>query len=501
MSDGTGPDVGHLRRTLRWFDDRVGGAPAGRRALRKVFPGHWSFLIGEVALYSFVILVVTGVFLTFFFEPSTRSVTYHGSYGPLRGQEMSAAYRSALDLSFEVRAGLVMRQVHHWAALVFLASIVLHLARVFFTGAFRRPREVNWMVGVTLLVLAIANGFFGYSLLDDLLSGTGLRVAWSIALSTPVIGPDLAFGLFGGEFPSSSTIPRFFSLHVLVVPVVIGTLLAVHLGLLWRQKHTQFRGPGRSEDNVVGPPRWAGFLLRSTALFLMTGAVLCALGGLAQINPIWVYGPFSSTLTATAATSASQPDWYMGWLDGALRIFPGWETRAFGFTIPNAFYPGVLLPTVTFGLLYAWPFIEARAMRDRRAHHLLDRPRDAPRRTGLGAAVLSFYGLLFLAGSNDVLSGLIGVAPETLTNVFRVAIFVVPAGTFFLVRKLCDDLRRSGVHPGTGLRVEEIERGDRGEIRQRPAGDGHPVVPEHDDDGADVTAADADRSPSPEPSP
>ncbi|UDY34161.1 cytochrome bc1 complex cytochrome b subunit [Dermatobacter hominis] len=530
MSDGTDAQAGRFRRTLRWFDDRVGGAPAGRRALRKVFPGHWSFLIGEVALYSFVILVVTGVFLTFFFEPSTREVTYDGPYAPLRGQEMSAAYRSALELSFEVRAGLVMRQVHHWAALVFLASIVLHLARVFFTGAFRRPREVNWMIGVTLLVLAIANGFFGYSLLDDLLSGTGLRVAWSIALATPVLGPDLAFGLFGGEFPSASTIPRFFSLHVLVIPVVIGALLALHLGLLWRQKHTQFRGPGRTEDNVVGHRLWPGFLLRSTALFLMTGAVLTALGGLAQINPIWVYGPFSSTLTATAATSASQPDWYMGWLDGALRIFPGWETRAFGFTIPNAFYPGVLLPTVTFGLLYAWPFIEARITHDRRSHHLLDRPRDAPWRTGLGAAVLSFYGLLFLAGSNDVLSGLIGVAPETLTNAFRVGVFVVPAGTFLLVRTLCDDLRRSGVHPGTGLRVEEITRGEHGELLERPASEAGAAAREAETGaaareaetgaaareaetgaaareagtgaaGPEVTDPDADRSPSREPSP
>ncbi|MDQ2678183.1 MAG: ubiquinol-cytochrome c reductase cytochrome b subunit, partial [Actinomycetota bacterium] len=400
-----------LRGALRWVDDRVGGAPVGRKALRRVFPDHWSFLLGETAMYSFVVLLVTGVFLTFFFEPSTREVIYDGPYEPLQGREMSAAYRSALEISFEVRAGLVMRQIHHWAALVFVASIVVHLGRVFFTGGFRRPRELNWVVGVTLLVLAIGNGFFGYSLLDDLLSGTGMRVAWSIALAVPVVGPSLAFGLFGGEFPAAATIPRFYTLHVLVVPALIVALLGVHLGLVWRQKHTQYPGGSRREDNVVGRRLWPAFASRSLGLFLLTTAVLCGLGGLAQINPVWVYGPFSPT--ATAVTSASQPDWYMGWLDGALRLFPGWEIRVFHFSVPSAFFAGVLVPTVAFGLLYAWPFLEARVTGDRDAHHLLDRPRDVPLRTAIGAASFVFFGVLFLAGSNDVLSGLIGVAPET----------------------------------------------------------------------------------------
>lgn len=451
-----------LRSSLRWLDDRVGGAPVGRKALRRVFPDHWSFLLGETAMYSFVVLVVTGIFLTFFFEPSTREVVYDGPYEPLQGREMSAAYRSALELSFEVRAGLVMRQIHHWAALVFVGVIVVHLGRVFFTGAFRRPRELNWIVGATLLVLAIGNGFFGYSLLDDLLSGTGMRVAWSIALAVPVVGTALGVGLFGGEFPAAATIPRFYTLHVLIVPALIVALLGVHLGLVWRQKHTQYPGGDRREDNVVGRRLWPAFASRSLGLFLLTAAVLCGLGGLAQINPIWVYGPFSPT--ATAVTSASQPDWYMGWLDGALRLFPAWEIRAFGFSVPSAFFPGVLLPTIAFGLLYAWPFLEARVTGDRDTHHLLDRPRDVPVRTALGCATFVFFGVLFLAGSNDVLSGLVGVAPETLTNVFRIAVFLLPALTFVVTRKLCRDLRDSGLHPIRGMPVHEIDRDRTGHL-------------------------------------
>ena len=252
-------------KVARWIDDRLGASQFARTALNKIFPDHWSFMVGEIAMYAFAVLVLTGIYLTFFFEASTREVVYNGVYAPLRGQTMSAAYRSGLDLIFQVRAGLVMRQVHHWAALVFIGAIIVHLCRVFFTGAFRRPREINWIVGVTLLLLAIANGFFGYSLLDDLLSGTGLRVAYSIALSIPIGGEWLAFLFFGGEFPASATIPRFFVLHVMILPALIIGLLSAHLAILWHQKHTQFPGPGRTERNVVGTPMWTGTSAGSTA--------------------------------------------------------------------------------------------------------------------------------------------------------------------------------------------------------------------------------------------
>ena len=445
-----------IRRLINWVDDRLGASHFARTALNKVFPDHWSFMIGEVALYCLAVLILTGVYLTFFFVPAAKEVVYHGPYRPLQGVQMSAAYASTLDISFSVRAGLVMRQMHHWAALVFLAAIVLHLCRVFFTGAFRRPRELNWIVGVTLLLLAIANGFFGYSLLDDLLSGTGVRVAYSIALSIPVIGTWLTFLFFGGEFPATQFITRFFVLHVLLLPALIVGLLVAHLAILWRQKHTQFPGPGRSEKTITGSRLWPTYALRSTALFFLVAGVLAGLGGLAQINPVWLYGPYDPT-KAAAATAGSQPDWYVGWLDGALRVMPGWEIRAFGHTVANPFFPGVLLPGLTFGALYLWPFIERRfsarrsgaggADNDKAPHNLLNRPRDCPVRTGIGAAALAFYAILFFAGGNDVLAALTEIAPETITNVFRVALFAVPAAVFLVTRGMCRNLAASGVHP------------------------------------------------------
>jgi len=451
------------RRLLRWFDDSLGASRFARTALNKIFPDHWSFMVGEIALYSFVILVLTGTYLSFFFVPSVRDVTYQGHYAALRGVHMSEAYRSTLDITFQVRAGLVMRQMHHWAAIVFIGAIVVHLCRVFFTGAFRRPRQLNWMVGVALLILAIVNGFAGYSLPDDLLSGTGLRIAYSISLSIPLLGVWAAFLFFGGKFPATSIISRLFVIHIFVIPGLIVALLAAHLAIMWHQKHTQFAGPGRTEDNVVGSPLWATYAAKSVGLFFILAGVLAGLGGLAQINPIWLYGPFRPE----QVSSASQPDWYMGWLEGALRIMPHWEARAFGFELPNPFFPGVLLPGITFGLLFAWPFLEERFSKDLAPHNLLDRPRDRPLRTAIGVGVLTFYIVLFAAGADDVIATTVHLSVNALIWTFRVLVLVLPPVTGVVAYWLCRDLARSG----TGRRKHPvlIVRTPGGGYRSRPA--------------------------------
>src|SRR3954454_21867092 len=393
-------------------------------------------MLGEIALYSFVILLLTGTYLTFFFDPGSKEVTYHGSYKPLVGVKMTEAYRSTVRLSFDVRAGLVFRQIHHWAALVFLAAIVVHLCRIFFTGAFRRPRELNWLVGVSLLVLAMANGFAGYSLPDDLLSGTGLRIGYSIALAVPVLGTWLAFLFFGGEFPSDAIISRLFVIHVLLVPAAIVALLSIHLAIMWRQKHTQFPGPGRTEHNVVGTKLWPTYAARSLGLFAAVFAVLAALGGLAQINPIWLYGPFEPAAVSTAA----QPDWYMGWLEGALRVFPPWRMHIFGFVVSELFWPGIVLPSVTFGLLYLWPWIERRVTRDYAEHNLCDRPRNRPVRSAIGVGVLTFYIVLFVAGAQDIIAQHLSAPIADVTVTLRVLLFVLPVLAAALTWKLCHDL-------------------------------------------------------------
>lgn len=425
-------------RVLRWIDDRIGVARVTRGALDKVFPNQWSFLLGEVALYSFVVLVLTGLYLTFFFDPSTATVVYHGSHAPLDGVVMSRAYESALDLSFDVRAGLLMRQIHHWAALVFVAAVVVHLGRVFFTGAFRRPRELNWIVGCVLLILAIVNGFAGYSLLDDQLSGTGLRITYSVVLSVPVVGTWMASLLFGGDFPGTDILERLFVIHVLVVPIVIGTMLGAHLTMVVHHKHTHFAGGGATEANVVGERLWPTYVFKAGGLFFVVAGVLTVLGGVVQINPIWLYGPFRTG----EVSSLSQPDWYMGWLEGAMRIMPAWEIRAFGFEIPNPFFPGVLLASLTFGLLFAWPFLEARVTGDRAEHHVLDRPRDRPVRTALGVATLAFYIVLFFAGGDDALASSFGLSVNQLVWTFRLALIVVPVGAGLIAHRLCHELQR-----------------------------------------------------------
>ena len=434
-----------MTRFTRWVDDRLGATGFVRSALNKVFPDHWSFMLGEVALYCFVVLVLTGTYLTFFFNPSSQDVVYHGRYAPLNGLHMTEAYRSTIRLSFDVRAGLVFRQIHHWAALLFIAAIVTHLCRIFFTGAFRRPRELNWIIGVTLLVLAIFNGFSGYSMPDDLLSGTGLRIAFSIALAVPFVGTWAAFLLFGGEFPGT-VITRLFVLHILLVPALIAALLGAHLAILWRQKHTQFAGVGRTETNVMGSYLWPTYAARSVGLFAAVFAALCALGGLAQINPVWLYGPFK----APAVSTAAQPDWYMGWLEGALRLFPGWRLHIFGYPLSEVFWPGVFLPGVTFGLLYLWPFIEARVTGDRAEHHLLDRPRDRAVRTPVGVGVLTFYVVLTVAGAQDIIAQKLGVSIPPVTWTLRVLVVVLPLALALVARKLCLDLQAAAAHGHAG---------------------------------------------------
>src|SRR6266536_2872826 len=377
-------DVDRFERAQRWLDERLGTTSFASRALRKVFPDHWSFLLGEIALGCLVVLVVTGVFLTFFYTPDTRGLVYQGPYAPLKGEQVSAAYNSTLRLSFEVRAGLLMRQTHHWATLVLVAAIVVHLCRVFFTRAFRRPRELNWVIGVVLLLLAMAEGLTGYWLPDDLLSGASIHIGYSVLFAIPVIGTRMAYLLFGGEFPAPDMISRFYVFHVLLLPALLLGLVGVHIAIVALQRHTQFPGPGRTERNVVGRRLWPQHAFTSVSLLLLVAAVCAGLGGLAQINPVWQSGPFK----VANVTSPAQPDWYLGWVDGLLRLSGPWSFKVFGYTVSENFWPAILVPGILFGVLTLLPWIERRFTRDRAEHHLLGRPRDAPARTATGVAGL-----------------------------------------------------------------------------------------------------------------
>jgi len=444
------------RDTVRWIDERAGASPALKGALRYVFPEHWSFMLGEIALYAFLVLIGTGTFLALFFQSSTAETTYHGSYAPLFGERMSLAYDSTLRLSQDVPAGLLMRQTHHWAALVFVAAIVVHLLRVFFTAAFRKPRDITWAIGVTLLMLAVLEGFLGYSMPDDLLSGMGLAIAYGVAMSIPVVGANFAFLAWGGEFPGGHEFTtRLLTLHVFLLPALIGLLIALHLAGVIRNHHTQFAGPGRTERNVVGTPAWPAYALRSLGLLAATAAVLFLLGGLVQINPIWQWGPYEPYL----ATNGAQPDWYLGWLIGGLRIMPPLEIHFAGLTwIPNPFWGGAAFPLVVFGLLYAIPWLDRRLTRDRSRHELLDRPRDNPQRTALGMAFFSWVALVFFAGSADRILIRFGIPYELQIWFARAAVFVVPVIAYLVTLRVCRELQRSEAHPLRGWSGRRVRR-------------------------------------------
>jgi ubiquinol-cytochrome c reductase cytochrome b subunit len=463
-------DVAPSRRSARprtiagksalWVDERFKVAAPLRKQLNKVFPDHWSFMMGEIALYSFIILILTGTYLTFFFDPSMGEVTYNGSYVPLRGVEMSRAYASTLHISFDVRGGLVIRQIHHWAALLFIAAMLVHMLRVFFTGAFRKPREVNWLIGLTLLVLGVIEGFVGYSLPDDLLSGTGLRIADAIMLSIPIIGTWTSFLVFGGEFPGTEIIGRFYIVHVLLIPAILAALIGAHLAIMIRQKHTDFPGPGRTEQTVVGHRFFPKFAAQATGFFFIVFGVLAALGGLAQINPVWMFGPYNPA----QVSSGSQPDWYMGMLDGSTRLFPSWEIRLWGHSIPPLFWPTVVLPTILIALAATYPFVEARLTKDRLRHNLLQRPRDVPVRTALGAMACTFCAVLFISGGNDLIAKAFDISLNAMTWGGRIATVVLPPLAYVIVYRLCLGLQRHD--------REVLEHGiETGVIKRLPTGE------------------------------
>ncbi|HUQ60571.1 cytochrome bc complex cytochrome b subunit [Lentzea sp.] len=459
-------------------DERFHPASGLRKQLNKVFPTHWSFLLGEIALYSFIVLLLSGTYLALFFDPSMTEVTYNGAFENLRGIEMSRAFASTLDISFETRGGLFVRQVHHWAALLFMAAIVVHMFRIFFTGAFRKPREINWVIGIVLFMLGAIEGFLGYSLPDDLLSGTGLRVMAALLISFPVIGTWLNWLMFGGEFPGTDIIPMLYTAHILLIPAIILGLIAAHLALVWYQKHTQFPGVGRKETNVVGVRIMPVFAAKGGGFFAIVVGVIAIMGGVFQINPIWNFGPYNPA----QVSAGSQPDWYMGWTDGLVRIWPAWEFYLGNYTIPAPFLPFILgLPLLT-GIAAVYPWIERKMTKDYAHHNLLQRPRDVPVRTALGWMAITYFMVLLLMGGNDIFAYKFDISLNLTTWMGRIGMLVLPPIAYFVAYRICIGLQRGdrevlehGVETGI---IKRLPHGEFIEVHQPlgPVDDhGHPI--------------------------
>jgi ubiquinol-cytochrome c reductase cytochrome b subunit len=473
-----------LRKAGSDLDERFHAASGVRTLLRKVFPDHWTFLLGEIALYSFIILILTGIFLTMFFNPSMTDVVYHGSYTKLNGVKMSEAYASTLNISFDVRGGLLMRQIHHWAADLFLAAIMAHLLRIFFTGAYRKPRDTNWIIGITMFALGIVEGLFGYSLPDDLLSGTGIRILEGVLMGVPIIGTYASFFLFGGQYPGMYIIPRLYIIHVLLIPGILLALVSAHLFIMVWQKHTQMPGLGRTERNVIGQPMYPYFMAKTGAFFFFVFGVLAALSTVAQINPIWIYGPY----TPVSISAGSQPDFYMGFIEGSLRMFPNWTWNIAGHTVAwNVFVPALVVPGVIFTGLALWPMIERWATGDKRLHHVNDRPRNAPTRTAIGMGGIAFFGVLWLEGGNDVIADHFHIPLYETTEASRYLIFIAPIVMYLVTKRVCIGLQRKDAN----LLLHGLESGI---IRQMPNGefreDERPLT---EDETAAITANPAQR--------
>ena len=426
-------------KASNYLDERTSISGAVSFLGRKIFPDHWSFMLGEVALYSFVAILISGTFLTFFFDPSMTHVTYEGSYVPLKGIGMSIAYHSALDISFDVRGGLLMRQVHHWSALLFVASIGLHMLRVFFTGAYRKPREINWVIGFLLFVLAMAEGFTGYSLPDDLLSGNGLAIINGMVKGIPIIGTWISYFFFGGLFPGLLIIPRLYILHIMLLPAILIATLGLHMLLLIINKHTQFAGPGRTNDNVVGSPIMPVFAAKAGGFFFLVFGTIMLIASLVTINPIWNYGPYDPS----PVSAGTQPDWYIGFADGALRLVPpGWEIELFGYTLTLAILVPMAVMIVFLMLVAFYPFIESWITGDKREHHIADRPRNNPTRTAIGAAGIIFYAVMWAAASSDLMATHFSVNVFHVIHVLQAALILGPILGFWLTKRIAIGLQK-----------------------------------------------------------
>jgi ubiquinol-cytochrome c reductase cytochrome b subunit len=383
-----------------------------RDMLRRDPEDRWAGVFGRIAGYSFAVAVVTGILLLPFFRPSMVSLVYHGSYRWLDGATMSQAYSSVLAISFDERGGLLIRQVHHWSADVFVAAVCLRLLRAFFRGRFSGRALPDWLIWVALLPLGMLAAYTGTILPDDGLSGGSLSVVTGVLLSVPVIGTHLVFWIFGGAPPGHQIIGRDYWLHILVLPALAGALLLLSF-------RRPLRWPRRTRPDPLLP---------------FTCAVLVLLGTIAQINPVWLVGPYQPGNVSAGAV----PDWYMGFLDGPLRLMPAWELSVAGHPLAlSVLVPGILVPGAFFTLLAAYPLLDRRLAGGRGPHLVPDRPQGAARRSAAGAAGITCYGLLWAAAANDQIAFHLHLDIYTVTWFFRVAVLAGPPLAYVLTQRIC----------------------------------------------------------------
>ncbi len=445
--------MSRTRRLYRWLDDRL-ELDESSSFLGKAFPAEDSFLLGEVALFSFVLIGLSGIFLGFFYEPSTTDTLYEGSVAQFQGEELPAAFTSVLQITYDVPFGMFIRRIHHWAAHLFVASIGLHMLRVFFTGAYRNPREINWVVGTGLAILAMGGAYTGYALPFDEFAATATGIGYNMASSIPILGDPISKIVFGGSFPSSATIPRLFFLHVLVIPLLLAAGIAVHMVILIRQKHTEAArdddvdpvggdtaspeegtvttdgGTGTRVDKdddsiVVGLPAFPNQAAVSAVVFFLTAAVLALLAGFLPVHNIAAYGPNNPATTPDLI----MPDWFLMWLYGFLKLWPTWLSFDLGpVHFSTEFLGGIVVPSLVILVVFAWPFIDRSE-----STHFTTNPLDRAWQTGVGVAGVTFIMIASIAGMNNLLSEAVGLSTDVINPILIIALVGVPLLAFGVV--------------------------------------------------------------------
>jgi cytochrome b-561 len=478
--------MARLDRLYGWFDTRLDLEEA-QTFLGKAFPAEDSYLLGEIAAFCFLLLILTGLFLGFFFEPSISEVEYEGSVAQYQGEEMPEAFVSVLNITYDVPFGMLIRRMHHWAAHLFVASIGLHMLRVFFTGAYRNPREINWVVGSGLAGLTMFAAYTGYALPFDEFASTAAGIGYNVAISVPIIGDALGQIVFGGDFPSTATIPRLYFLHVLVLPLAIAGLLGLHLLILIRQKHTEApreadvegREPVDREDDsvVVGLPMVPNQAAVSAVVFFLTLATLSLLAGFLPVHNIAEYGPSDPASTP----SLVMPDWFLMWGYGFLKLTPSWMSfDVLGIHLSSEFIGGLVLPGLVFAAVVAWPFVDYES----EPTHFGADPLERPFQTAVGVAGVVFIMLASIAGMDVIVADVLDTSTAVLRPYLTLLVIAGPiaagAATYAVLGGFDDD---------TGS--DEPAVGDGDADGDGSAGDGEAVT--EDDDGDAISSA-ADRS-------
>ena len=402
-----------MSRIRDWIEERLELEKFARRYLKKAFPTHPTFLCGEMALFSFVMLVITGIFLGLSYEPSVREVNLFGRFVP-------AAYASVVKIDLS-SFGLITRRVHHWSAMLMIASVLLHLMRVYFTGCYKNPREINWIIGLILFGATFFASFTGYLLPYSEFSVTATSIGYYIAKSIPWLGNWISRLIFCGSFPADETIPRFFFMHVMLIPLTLITLIAIHMVILVKQKHSEprhnlSRPESRGGKRLIGIPLWPNQVLISFCFFFFMAFVIFFIAVLLPANPVENYGP------PGPGTPIMRPDWYFLAIYGLLKLIPGTlHFDLLGAKITSETVGGVFFPGLAAILLIVLPFIDRRS----KPQYYMDNPLDHPFRTSIGIMGLSLSAMLVLAGYIDIL----GASPTKMSIyviIVTVTAFVAP---------------------------------------------------------------------------